>query len=159
MLMRKRILQQDSQDNPSANHNWLNLEDLGQVEVTSEDPEHPVEAALILGTGSGWRAAQADSQTIRLLFDEPQQLKHIHLVFDEGEQERTQEFVLLWSSNNGQSYREIVRQQFTFSPPTTTREVEGYNVNLEGVTALELRVVPHLSGGRAVASLTQLRLA
>ncbi len=157
--MRKRILQQDSQDNPSANHNWLNLEDLGQVEVTSEDPEHPVEAALILGTGSGWRAAQADSQTIRLLFDEPQQLKHIHLVFDEGEQERTQEFVLLWSSNNGQSYREIVRQQFTFSPPTTTREVEGYNVNLEGVTALELRVVPHLSGGRAVASLTQLRLA
>ncbi len=77
--MRKRILQQDSQDNPSANHNWLNLEDLGQVEVTSEDPEHPVEAALILGTGSGWRAAQADSQTIRLLFDETQFMQRLAL--------------------------------------------------------------------------------
>ena len=38
-------------------------------------------------------------------------------VFQEDEQERTQEFVLRWSPDGGQSYREIVRQQYNFSPP------------------------------------------
>jgi hypothetical protein len=157
--MRKRILNQEAQDVSLAGRNWLALEQLAQVEVTSEDPAHPVEAALMPGTGIAWRALQPGEQTIRLLFDEPQQLKHIHLVFDEHEQERTQEIVLFWSADSGQSYQEVVRQQYNVSPPTTTREVEDYNVNLEGVTILELRIVPAINRGSAVASLTQLRLA
>ena len=80
-------------------------------------------------------------------------------MFHEGEQERTQEFVLRWSPDGGQSYREIVRQQYNFSPPGATREVEDYEINLEGVTALELEIVPDISGGPASASLVQLRLA
>ena len=80
-------------------------------------------------------------------------------MFQEGEQERTQEFVLRWSPNGGQSYREIVRQQYNFSPPEAAREVEDYNVDLDGVTALELKIVPDISGGSARASLAQLRLA
>jgi hypothetical protein len=158
-MMRKRILNQESQDVSLTGRKWLALEQLAQVEVTSEDPTHPVEAALMPGTGLAWRASQPGEQMIRLLFDEPQQLKHIHLVFDEHKQERTQEIVLLWSADRGQSYQEVVRQQYNFSPPTTTREVEDYNVNLKGVTTLELRIVPDMSGGGAVASLTQLRLA
>jgi uncharacterized protein (DUF736 family) len=158
-MMRKRILNQESQDVSLADRNWLALEQLAQVEVTSEDSAHPVEAALMPGAGQAWRASQSGEQTIRLLFDEPQRLKRIHLVFDEHKQERTQEMVLLWSRDNGQSYQEVVRQQYNFSPPTTTREVEDYNVNLEGVTILELRIVPDINRGSAVASLTQLRLA
>ena len=157
--MRKRILNQESQDVALAGRSWLDLEQLAQVEVTSEDPAHPVEAALMPGTGLAWRASRPGEQIIHLLFDEPQQLKHIHLVFDEHEQERTQEIVLLWSTDSGQSYQEVVRQQYNFSPPTTTREVEDYNVNLEGVMTLELRIVPDINRGSAVASLTQLRLA
>ncbi len=157
--MRKRIIAHGPREVAAAEPGWLDLERLAQVEITSEDVDHPIESALIPGTGSGWRAAQPAEQTIRLLFDEPLRLKRIHLVFHEGEQERTQEFVLRWSSDGGQSYREIVRQQYNLSPPETAREVEDYDVDLDGVTALELRIVPNISGGGARASLVQLRLA
>jgi hypothetical protein len=107
--MRKRIINQGTQDVSPANQQWLNLETLAQVEVTSEDAAHPIELGLIPGDESGWRAAQPGQQTVRLMFDQPQTIKRMHLVFQENEQERTQQFVLRWSSNGGQSYREIVR--------------------------------------------------
>ncbi|HEY3168958.1 MAG TPA: hypothetical protein VGK57_17120, partial [Candidatus Binatia bacterium] len=109
--MRKRIIHQGTQDVSPSNQQWLNLETLAEIEVTSEDAAHPIESALIPSAGSGWRAVQPGQQTVRLLFDEPQRVRRIHLVFQENEQERTQQFVLRWSSDRGQSYREIVRQQ------------------------------------------------
>lgn len=157
--MRKRIINQHRQDIPLTSQDWLDLEHLVQVEFTSEDTTHPVESALTLGAGSGWRAAQAGKQTIRLLFADPQRIRRIYLLFHEDQQERTQEFVLRWSSDGGQSYREIVRQQYTFSLPGTNREYEDYAVDLEGVTVLELSIVPDIGGVGALASLAQLRLA
>jgi hypothetical protein len=157
--MRKRIIGQGPRAVATAEPGWVDLERLAQVEITSEDADYPIESALIPGRGSGWRAAEPVEQTIRLLFDAPRQLKRIHLVFQEDEQERTQEFVLRWSPDGGQSYREIVRQQYNFSPPDAAREVEDYDIDLDGVTALELRIVPNISGGSALASLTQLRVA
>ena len=157
--MRKRLIGPGPGNVAAAEPGWIDLEQLAQVEITSEDVDHPIESALIPGTGSGWRAAQPGEQTIRLWFDEPLRLNRIQLLFQEGEQERTQEFVLRWSPDGGQSYREIVRQQYNFSPPEAAREVEDYDVDLDGVTALELRIVPDISGGSARASLAQLRLA
>lgn len=157
--MRKRIIGHGPGEGAAAEPGWMDLERLAQVEITSEDVDHPIESALIPGTGSGWRAAQPGEQTIRLRFDEPLRLKRIHLVFQEDEQVRTQEFVLRWSPDGGQSYREIVRQQYNFSPPDAALEVEDYDVDLDGVTGLELRIVPDISGGTARASLAQLRLA
>ena len=157
--MRKRIIGPGPGEVAAAEPVWLDLEHLAQVEITSEDVGHPIEAALIPGMGLGWRAAQPGEQTIRLLFDEPLRLKRLHLVFQEDKQERTQEFVLRWSSDAGQSYREIVRQQYNFSPPEAVREVEDYDVDLDGVTALELKILPDISGGSPRASLAQLRLA
>jgi hypothetical protein len=52
-----------------------------------------------------------------------------------------------------------VRQQYNFSPPGTVSEAEEYCVDLDGVRALELRIIPDVSGGDARASLKQLRLA
>ncbi len=156
--MRTRIICEDLGKVSAAEGNWLDLERLAQVEVTSEDADYPVESALIPGMGAGWRAAQPGEQTIRLLFDEPQRLGWIHLAFPESEQERTQEFVLRWSPDGGQSYREIVRQQYNFSPGDAG-EVEDYDVDLNDVTALELRIVPDINAGSARASLAQLRLA
>jgi hypothetical protein len=135
------------------------LQHMAQVELTSEDAAHPIEAALMHSFGSGWRAAQAGEQTIRFLFDEPQRVGRIQLLFQEDLQARTQEFVLRWSPDAGQSYREIVRQQYNFSPPGMMREFEDYTVDLVGVTALELRIVPDISGGDARASVAQLRIA
>jgi hypothetical protein len=157
--MRKRIIGSSPRDISAAEPGWLDLERWAQVEITSEDVDYPIESALIPGVGPGWRAAQPGEQTIRLRFNEPLRLKRIHLWFDAGEQERTQEFVLRWSSDGGQSYREILRQQYNFGPPGAAREVEDYDLDLDGVTVLELRIVPDISGGSARASLTQLRLA
>jgi len=83
----------------------------------------------------------------------------ILLRFDEKEQERTQEFVLRWLPEGQQSPREIVRQQYNFSPSTTNQEIEDYRVNLNGVSVVELEIVPDISGGDAHASLAQIRLA
>ena len=157
--MRTRIIGQGAPEVSAVDPGWMDLDRLAQVEITSEDVDYSIESALIPGTGPGWRAAQSGEQTIRLLFDEPLRLRRIYLVFHEDEQERTQEFVLRWSPDHGQSYREIVRQQYNFSPPGAPREVEDYDIDLVGVTALELKIVPEISGGSARASLVQLRVA
>jgi len=157
--MRKLVINRVSENVPPASQNWLDLEPLAQVEITSEDADHPIESALIPGRGSGWQAAQRGEQTIRLLFDEPQKLRRIHLLFREDQRERTQEFVLRWSPNHGQSYREIVRQQYNFSPLAATLETEDYRIDLDGVTVLELRILPDVRGGNACGSLEELFLA
>jgi hypothetical protein len=157
--MRKRVIDDHSRVVGAKEDDWLDLERLAQVEITSEDVGYSIESVLIPGRGPGWRAGQPGEQIIRLLFDEPLKIKRIRLVFHEDEHERTQEFVLRWSPDGGQSYREIVRQQYNFNSPGATDEVEDYDVDLEGVTLLELRIVPDISGGSAPASLAQLRLS
>ena len=156
--MRKRITRKALEASPHPG-TWLDLGQLAEVEITSETEAQPIEAALVPGRGLGWRAAEPGEQLIRILFDQPLPLKRIHLVFQEDEQARTQEFSLRWSHDGGQSYEQILRQQYNFAPPATSRQIEDYRLALEGVTALELRIVPDVSGGNAFASLAQLRLA
>ena len=158
--MRKRLITPKPQDAPSPNENWMDLESAAVVEVTSEEKGYPVESALVSGETQGWRAADSGTQTVRLIFDVPQRIRRIWLVFEETEAERTQEFVLRWFSDRGYSFREIVRQQWIFSPPETTREIEDYQVELSDVTVLELVIVPDKSRGEAArASLRSLRLS
>ena len=71
---------------------------------------------------------------------------------------RTQEFVLRWRSEADPGFREIVRQQWNFSPPQTTREIEDYQVDLASVKVLELVIVPDIGGGNTSASLENLQL-
>lgn len=149
--MRKRPISSREQHAPD---DWLDVSQLATVEVSSEDPEQPIERALVPGNEGGWRAAVPGPQTIRILFDEPQRIRRIRLVFAAGEQ-RTQEFLLGWSGGSAPSFHEIVRQQWNFSPEGGTREVEDYVVDLSGVTALELHIRPDISGGNAVASVEQ----
>jgi hypothetical protein len=157
--MRKRIINQDSGQEASPGvENWLDLDTLAEAQVTSEDPARPIESALAPDAGVGWRALEPGRQTVRLVFDKPQPVRRIHLVFDESEQERTHEFTLRWSPDGGRTYREIARQQYNFSPLGTTRECEDYRVDLDGVTILELWIVPSISGGSARASVARLRV-
>src|SRR6476469_9720835 len=157
--MRKRIIGQKRETPASSEQGWLSVEGLVEVEITSEDVTHPIESALRPGETSGWRAAEAGAQTIRLLFNNPQRLQRIWMNFVEPETARTQEYVLRWSPDSGQSFREIVRQQWNFSPQGTTSETEDHHVELPAVTVLELSIIPDISGGNAPASLAQLRLA
>ena len=157
--MRKRLITQVSPEVSHDEEGWLDLGNLARVEISSEDERHPVEAALLRGAWSGWRASGPGEQALRLLFDEPQRLRRISLQFREEEYARTQEFVLRWSPDGGQTFRAVVRQQYNFSPAGATRESEDYAVDLDGVTALELVITPDVSGGPARASLEWLRLA
>lgn len=157
--MRKRIVTRNTESHMPPDRPWLDLVGLAQAELTSEDPSHPIESALGPEGGPGWRAAEPGRQTIRLLFDKPLHVRHVRVVFEENEQARTQEFVLRWSPDGGRSYREIVRQQYNFSLPGAACEREDYVVDLAGLTALELEIVPDIGGGSARASVTQLRLA
>lgn len=156
--MRKRILG-PVQEGDCLEPQWLDIEGLVEVEITSEDAAHPIESALLPGGTSGWRAAEPGQQTIRLLFKQPQPLRRIWMNFVEPQTQRTQEYVLRWSSDNGQSFMEIVRQQWNFSPPSTTNEVEDHRVDLSAATMLELNIKPDISGVPAFASLAQMRLA
>jgi hypothetical protein len=157
--MRKQTISSGSKTVSRLDDAWLDLERLAKVEITSESANHPIESALIPDRGLGWRAAQPGKQTIRLIFDHPVSLGRILLRFDEEQQGRTQEFVLRWLPEGQQSSREIVRQQYTFSPPGTNQEIEDYTVELNRVTGLELEIVPDISGGGAYATLAQMRLA
>ena len=158
-MMRKRIIAPTPETISSRGEGWLDVERAALVEITSEESDYPIEAVFASDQTRGWRAATAGSQTIRLVFDQPQRLKRISLVFEENEQPRTQEFVLRWSSNGGTSFQEIVRQQWNFSPPDTRREVEEYQVDLSKTTVLELTVVPNVGGGLSRASLKSFRLS
>src|ERR1700732_3325582 len=157
--MRKRLITPTPESIRTRGAGWLDIERAAVVEVTSEDKEFPVEAAFVSEDSRGWRAAAPGSQTIRLIFDQPQRLKCISLVFEENETERTQQFVLRWSSDGGSSLKEIVRQQWNFSPPESIREVEEYQVDLYDVNVLELVIKPDIGGGVARASLKALRLS
>jgi hypothetical protein len=157
--MRKRLITPSPQAGTPHGEVWIDLDRIAVVEVTSEEKEYPVESALVPGETRGWRTDSPGTQTVRLIFDQPQRLKRIALAFAETETEPTQEFVLRWSPDGGRSFREIVRQQWNFSPPDTVREVEEYQIDLSGVMVLELVIVPDVSRGSARASLKSLRVS
>jgi hypothetical protein len=156
--MRKRLISPIRQVESSAEPGWLEVHRSASVEVTSEQPQHPIEGALVKEDTRGWRASEMGPQTVRLVFDHPQNIARIDLAFEEKERERTQEFVLRWVPKLGEP-REIVRQQWNFSPPSTVLETESYEVQLAEVSALELTITPDVRGGEAHASLSHLRLA
>lgn len=159
-VMRKRCINSIPQSaRAHSEQGWIDLDRAAVVEVTSEADDHPVEAALLPEEMRGWRAAEPGVQALRLVFDEPQKLRRIALVFEENDSKRTQEFVMRWSPDRGHSFREILRQQWNFTPPDTSREVEDYQVDLSGVTVLELIITPDIGAGTARASVKSLRLS
>ena len=137
------------------------MADLGEiatVEVTSEDPNFPIEFALTAREGPGWRAAARGKQMIRIVLDRPRPVRRIRLEFSETESQRTQEFTLRWSQAGG-PFREIVRQQWNFSPQGSTSEVEDYQVQLKHLSVLELTLKPDLTPDNAFATLARCRVA
>jgi hypothetical protein len=157
--MRKRIVgPHHGQQEGQSDRGWLDLEQIATVEVTSEDPSFPIESAFAPDGGPGWRASRGGEQQIRIVFDQPVSVHRMELRFDETGCERTQEFTLRWSSERGGAAREIVRQQWNFSPTGSTTEIEHYVVDLAVVSVLELAIRPDLHRPEAVATLASWRL-
>ena len=140
---------------PVVREEWRNLDEGVEVELTSEDPDWPIERASWARAPRLARRAPGP-QTICLAWPAPISIRRIRLVFEEHSHGRTQEFVLRAATSDGE--REIVRQQFTFSPPGTTVELEEYATNLDGVSRLELAIVPAIDGGSSIATLREWRI-
>lgn len=157
--MIKRIISSTAPPPPGADPEWLALDELAEVEITSESPAHPIEQALNDDPAAEWRAAGAGEQLVRLRFSSPRPLKQVRVVIEEHERERTQQFVLRAATSPTGPWREIARQQFNFSPGGATREQEDFRPELPAVSVLELSIVPDIGGSDAIASLQQLRVA
>ena len=159
--MRKSIVSPSAAAVTPIPDNWRDLERIARVEITSEDAAFPIEHALAKAGTTGWRAEGTGPQVIRLHFDEPQTIHRIQLHFIEPSAERSQEFAVY--AGSGTELREVVRQQFTFSPGGSTVELEDYTVDLDRVTVLELKIDPDRSHdpkqSQNYASLQSLRLA
>jgi hypothetical protein len=159
--MRKEIVGQKTAAAEAAGAEWLDLTSIARVQLTSEDPAFPIENALSTNptfNELGWRAGGPGAQTITVLFDAPQLIRRIVLHFVEHKMERSQEFLLRYSSAK-ETNREIVRQQWTFSPNGSPQEVEDYAVELDSVTKLELVIDPDRGRRHSVATLNALRVA
>ena len=158
--MRKQIVDSASREpGPIGRSDWLPLQEMAKVEVSSEDADHPIESAFSLGQTSGWQAGSLGKQSIRLVFDQPRTIRRIYLRFNEPAVARTQEFALRWSENRGDRLTEIVPQQWNFSPAGATMQTEDYHVDLAGLTQLELCITPDISGASAYASLSRMQIA
>ena len=127
------------------------------VLVTSETVDQPIEHAFDTHRGPGgtrWEAEATGEQTVILAFDAPQRLSKVTVEVEEQAVSRTQVLVLAISNDGGQTYRELVRQEYNFSPPATTFEREQWAVTAEMVTHLRLLIKPDKGGKSCKATLT-----
>jgi hypothetical protein len=159
--MRKSIVSPSAAAQTPISDLWRDLERIARVEISSEDVAFPIEQALGKKETTGWRAAETGPQLIRMHFDEPLNIKRLRLHFVDKTTERSQEFAVF--AGSGHELKEVVRQQWSFSPYGSTEEVEEYVVNLSGITTLELKIDPDRSHdpkmSQAYASLQSLKLA
>jgi len=136
--MRKRLIDSTPESIRTRGEGWLDIETAAVVEVTSEDPDCPVESAFVSRDERGWRAAALGNQTIRLVSISRKGSSAYRLCSRRNETARTQEFVCGGLPMAEDPLKKFWRQQWNFSPPDSIREVEEYQVELSGVTVLEL---------------------
>ena len=155
-MLRKQIIRA-----PASTPDEIDIAAGATVLVTSESAEHPVDHAFDGRRGPGgtrWVAGEPGEQTLILAFDAPQSIRRVALEVEEPEVARTQELQLAVSTDGGRTYRELLRQEYNFSPPETTFEREDWAVPAGGVTHLRLQIRPDKGGKPCRAAITSLVL-
>ena len=156
--MRKQITGLGSQVPSREEGNWLDLEAVAAVEVSSEAPGFPVEGALVPSSKAGWQAASTGEVQIQLRFDTPVDIAQVLLQVIDPEHERSQEWSLRAHLSGG-TERELFRQGWNFSPGGSTEQREVYTVNLNGVRSLTLTIDPDRGRNRYPATLAAWRVS
>jgi hypothetical protein len=159
-MLRKQIIKTPPEA-PIPRPGEIDIAAVATVLVTSEDSEHPVDHAFDGSRGPGgsrWVAGEPGAQAVILAFDTPQAIRRVVLEVEETEVARTQELQLAVSSDGGQTYRELLRQEYNFSPPGTTFEREDWAVPAGGVTHLRLVIKPDKGNKPCRATITALIL-
>lgn len=159
--IRKRIIQDACPVKLDTGISALDIPSIATVIVTSEESTYPIELIFDGQRGPGasrWRAATPGQQCLILDFDKPQALHQLVLDIEEPEVSRTQVLWVSVSTDGGRSYRELVRQEYNFSPPGTTYECETWAIDTPRVTHLAIVIEPDKGGQPAHASVTSLML-
>ena len=146
---------------PDATRGEIDIATVATVLVTSEAPEHPIDHVFDDHRGPGgtrWIAGEPGEQIVILAFDAPQTINQILLEVEEPEVTSNTGTPVGLSCDGGRTYRELLRQEFNFSPAGTTFEREKWTVSAQGVTHLRLVIKPDKGGKPCRATLTSLVL-
>jgi hypothetical protein len=160
-MLRKQIISKRSEE-PTSLQGEIPIADVATVQVTSEAADHPIDHAFDRSRGPGasrWIADAPGEQSVVLVFDSPRTIRQIGLEVEELTVSRTQELAVSVSADGGRTYRELVRQEFNFSPPGTSFERERWSVSADAVTHLRLEIKPDKGGRVGRATLTSLAVA
>ncbi len=155
--MRKRTGNSNAADTVESSQ-WLNLEEIAEVEVSSEAPGFSVENVFAQGSGGGWQAQTTGAARITLHFDKPQAITRTLLHFVEDEHERSQEWALSAVLADG-GERELLRQGWNFSPGGSREQRESYALHTPPVRSLTLWLDPDRGQNRYPATLAAWRLS
>ncbi len=139
----------------------IDIASCGTIAYSSEDSAHPVEHLLDRRDGPGgsrWVSARPDvTEQILIEFDRPQVISRLLYDVEELGRERTQEIRVEVSEDEGRTYRQILVQEYTFSPGGATYQHEEQRFSPVRVSHLRLTIVPNKNGS-GPATLTTLRL-
>jgi hypothetical protein len=130
--------------------------------ASSEAEGHPVSHIFDEHRGPGgtqWIAGEPGEQQLLLAFHRPVTIRRVTLEIEDRTVQRTQELQLSVSSDGGQTYRELRRQEFNFSPEGTTWECEDWAVAEFNVTHVRLVIRPDKGRQECLARLTSVVLA
>jgi len=158
--LRKRPLAADARANAGA-ANEIDIASCATIAYSSEELDHPVEHMLDGNSGAGatrWISARPNTiEHILVEFDRPQAISRLVYEVEEAERERNQEVRVEVSEDGGCTYRQILVQEYNFSPGGATYQREEQRFNLPQVSHLRLTIVPNKNGS-GTATLTTFRL-
>jgi hypothetical protein len=158
--LRKRPLEDDAVTSTRV-VGEIDIAGCATIAYSSENPAHPVEHMLDGRSGPGatrWISTRPDAiERIVVEFDQPQAISRLVYEVEEAMRERTQEVRVEISEDGGRTYRQILVQEYTFSPGGATYQREDQRFNLLQASRLRLTIVPNKNGS-GTATLTALRL-
>ena len=160
--VRKRPLTPDTATAGSA-ADEIDIAGCAMIAYSSEDPTHPVENLLdgLFGPGgTRWISARPDtSEHIVVEFDRPQTISRLVYEVEETMREHTQEVRVEASDDGGRVYRQILVQEYNFSPRGASFQREELRFDLRRITHLRFTIVPNKSGSGTASLITLCLLA
>jgi|SRR5580704_11669853 hypothetical protein len=159
--LRKRLIGEPRGSREPDRGDEIDIAASATIAYSSEDADHPIEFLIDAHRGRGgtcWTSGHTNEiGRIVLEFDNPQPISSLVYEVEESGQERTQELCVAVSCDHGHSYRQVLVQEYTFSPEGATFQHEELRLDLPAVTHMCLTIVPN-KGGSGMATLTSLRL-
>jgi len=158
--MRKRLMSEQVSE-CVGRPGQIDVASLATFRYSSEHPDHPLDHLIDGRCGRGgtrWASARANTtECIELEFEPAQEISRLIYEVEEYRVERTQQVRVEVSTDRGRIYRQVLAQDYTFSPEGATFQHEEIHLELRPITHLKLTIVPN-KGGSGVATLTSLRL-